>query len=177
MVFNETKLKGSFIIEPEKNIDDRGFFTRAFCKKEFEVHGLKTNFLQSNISYNIKKKTLRGLHYQMAPFEEVKLGRCTRGAIYNIIVDLRPESVTYKHWTGVELTADNYKMLYVPEGFAHGYQALTDNSEFFYHTSEVYTPEFEGGVRWDDPHLKIKWAIEIDLELISVKDKSWPNYR
>ena len=176
MIFEETKLKGAYIIELEKLNDNRGFFARAFCKKEFEKHGLISNFVQSNISYNIKKNTIRGIHYQVAPFEEVKLGRCTRGVIYNIIIDLRPESVTYKQWTGVKLTADNYKMLYVPKGFAHGYQALTENSEFFYHTSQVYASEYERGVRWDDPQLKIKWPIGIDLGLISEKDKSWPEH-
>ncbi len=174
MIFKETKLRGSFIIELEKINDDRGFFARAFCKKEFETHGLISNFVQSNISYNIKKNTIRGIHYQVAPFQEIKLGRCTKGAMYDIIIDLRPESSTYKQWIGVELNTYNSKMIYIPEGFAHGYQALMDNTEFFYHTSQFYSPEHERGIRWDDPLFAIEWPI--DVNVITDKDRNWPDY-
>ena len=143
-------LKGAFIIEPERLEDNRGFFARAWCKKEFETHGLNSRLVQCNISFNKSSGTLRGMHYQVAPYEEAKLVRCTMGAIYDVIIDLRPDSATYMDWIGVELTADNRKMLYVPENFAHGYQTLNDNTEVFYQVSQFYSPEFETGVRWDD---------------------------
>ncbi len=175
MIFRETELKGAFIIELEKLEDARGFFARAWCQKEFEAHGLTARLVQCNLSFNKKRGTLRGMHYQAAPYEEVKLVRCTRGAVYDVIIDLRPESPTYKQWLGVELTADNYKMLYVPEGFAHGYQTLTDDAEVFYQVSQFYTPASERGVRWDDPAFGIEWP-ETDTRIISDKDESWPDY-
>ncbi|MBW2342002.1 MAG: dTDP-4-dehydrorhamnose 3,5-epimerase [Deltaproteobacteria bacterium] len=171
MKFTETKLKGAFIIEPEKLEDDRGFFARAWCKKEFESHGLNPSLVQSNISFNRKKGTLRGLHYQVAPYEEAKLVRCTKGAIYDVIVDLRPSSKTCKQWVAAELTESNYKMVYVPEGFAHGYQTLEDNAEVFYHVSQFYHPDSERGLRWDDPSLGIEWPLPV--KTISKKDATY----
>ncbi|MDL1984595.1 MAG: dTDP-4-dehydrorhamnose 3,5-epimerase [Deltaproteobacteria bacterium] len=175
MIFKKTGLEGAFIIEPERIEDTRGFFARAWCKNEFEANGLNPNLLQSNISFNKAKCTLRGMHYQATPHEEIKLVRCTKGAIYDAIVDLQPGSPTYLKWIGVELTEQNHKMLYVPEGFAHGYQTLTDNTEVFYHVSQFYSPESERGVRWDDPAFGIKWP-ETNNVVISEKDKNWPDY-
>jgi dTDP-4-dehydrorhamnose 3,5-epimerase len=174
MIFAETKLPGAFIIELEKREDERGFFARAWCKKEFEAHGLNSDWVQANLAFSKRRGTLRGLHYQIAPYEEAKLMRCIRGAIYDVIIDLRPESPTYKRWLGVELTADNHKMLYVPEGFAHGYQTLMDNTETFYQASQFYSPESERGLRYDDPAFAIEWPI--DVQVISDKDKSWSDY-
>ncbi len=175
MIFKETKLKGAFVIEMEKFGDERGFFGRALCQKEFEVHGLVLTVAQANLSYNKNKGTLRGLHYQSSPYQEVKIMRCIRGAIYDVIVDLRPDSPTYKQWLGVELTGDNYKTLYVPENFAHGYQTLTDDAEVFYPTSRFYAPESERGIRWDDPIFAIEWP-EATPRIISDKDRRWPDY-
>ena len=174
MIFSETKLKGAFIIEIEKREDARGFFARSWCQNEFKTHGLTTEFVQANVSYNKKKGTMRGLHYQKSPYEESKLVRCTRGAIYDVIVDLRPNSPTYKDWIGVELTADNYKMLYVPEGFAHSFQTLMDNTEVTYQVSAFYNPASEGGLRWNDPAFGIKWPTKV--EIISDKDRTWPDF-
>jgi len=132
------------------------------------------DWVQANLAFSKRRGTLRGLHYQIAPYEEAKLMRCIRGAIYDVIIDLRPESPTYKRWLGVELTADNHKMLYVPKGFAHGYQTLIDNTETFYQASQFYSPESERGLRYDDPALAIEWPI--DVQVISDKDRSWPDY-
>ncbi|MFQ5545347.1 MAG: dTDP-4-dehydrorhamnose 3,5-epimerase family protein, partial [Acidiferrobacterales bacterium] len=136
MIFTETQLKGAFVIEPELIEDERGSFARTFCRHEFEAHGLNSNLVQCNISFNKKKGTLRGMHYQASPHEEAKLVRCTRGAIYDVIIDLRPHSPTFKQWVAVDLTWDNRKIIYVPEGFAHGFQTLEDNSEILYHMSQ-----------------------------------------
>ncbi len=174
MIFTETKLKGAYIIEPEKFEDERGFFARTFCRREFESHGLKHNVVQCNISYSKNKGTLRGMHYQKAPFEEAKLIRCTKSAIYDVIIDLRPTSSTYTQWIAEELTEDNYKMLYVPEGFAHGFLTLSEDAEVFYQMSEFYMPEYAGGIRWNDPSFKISWPI--DVALISEKDKTLPDF-
>jgi dTDP-4-dehydrorhamnose 3,5-epimerase len=174
MIFTETKLKGAFIVEVEKRGDARGFFARAWCKEEFAANGLNTNLVQSNIAFSKKAGTLRGLHYQAKPYEEVKLVRCTRGAVYDVIVDLRLESPMYMGWVGVELTAGNYKMLYVPENFAHGYQTLTDHAEVTYHVSQVYSPASERGIRWNDPAIKIEWP-KVDMRIISEKDQCWPD--
>jgi dTDP-4-dehydrorhamnose 3,5-epimerase len=174
MIFTETKLPGAFIIEIEKREDERGFFARAWCKKEFEAYGLNLDWVQANLAFSKRRGTLRGMHYQVAPYEEAKLMRCIRGAIYDVIIDLRPDSPTYKQWLGGELTADNHKMLYVPEGFAHGYQTLMDNIETFYQVSQFYSPESERGLRYDDPAFGIEWPI--DVQVISDKDKSWPDY-
>ncbi|MFX0196552.1 MAG: dTDP-4-dehydrorhamnose 3,5-epimerase [Candidatus Hodarchaeota archaeon] len=172
MVFIETKLKGAFIIETEKLEDKRGFFARTWCKREFQSHGLNPQLVQSNISFNKVQGTVRGLHYQTAPYAEAKLVRCTKGAIYDVIVDLRPSSSNYTKWVAVELTEGNYKMLYVPEGFAHGYQTLEENTEVFYHVSQFYHPDYERGLRWNDPALCIVWPIPV--KVISEKDATFP---
>ena len=174
MIFTETELKGAFIIELKKLEDDRGFFARSWCQNEFEAHGLNTRIVQANVSYNKKKGTLRGMHYQKAPHEETKLVRCVRGAIYDVIIDLRPTSPTRGQWIGVELTEGNYKMLYVPENFAHGFETLEDESEVIYQVSQFYTPGAENGIRWDDLAFNIAWPLEV--QVISDKDKSWSNY-
>jgi dTDP-4-dehydrorhamnose 3,5-epimerase len=180
MIFTETKLKSAYIIEPEGIEDERGFFARTFCRKEFESHGLNPDLVQCNISYNKKKGTLRGMHYQIAPHEEAKLVSCVRGAIYDVIIDVRPDSPTYCQWIGVELTAHRlpiivpFKMLYIPEGFAHGFQTLEDNTLVFYQMSEFYHPQSARGIRWDDPMFAIQWPIHD--KIISNKDKSYDNW-
>ena len=174
MIFTETALKGAFLIEPERLHDDRGFFARTWCQKEFQAHGINTNVAQCNISYNKKKGTLRGMHYQSAPCEEARLVRCTAGAAYDVIIDLRPDSITFRNWVSAELTAENRKMLYIPEGFAHGFITLTDNTEFFYQMSEFYMPDYARGVRWDDPAFNIKWPI--DVEIISERDSQYGSF-
>ena len=176
MIFKETAVKDAYIIEIERRTDDRGFFARTWCRKEFEAQGLNTNLVQANVAFNIKRGTLRGMHYQISPYEETKLIRCTKGAIYDVIIDIRRNSPTYMKWIGAELTADNYRMLYVSEGFAHGYQTLQDNSEVSYQVSQFYTPNSEQGVRWNDPAFKITWP-ESEKVIISEKDRSWPDYR
>lgn len=175
MKFTETKLKGAYIIEPELITDERGFFARSWCQKEFTERGLNPNLVQCNISFNLKKGTLRGMHYQAKPHEEAKLVRCTRGAIYDVIIDIRPDSPTFKQWVAVELTAENHKMLYIPEGMAHGFQTLVDNTEVFYQMSEFYDPELARGVCWDDPKFQIIWP-EVDERVISDKDLSYPAF-
>ena len=172
MKFIETRLKGAFIIEPERLEDERGFFARTFCQKEFEAHGLNPRFVQCNISYNKHKGTLRGMHYQAAPMAEAKLVRCTRGAIYDVIIDLRPDSPTYCQWLAEELNAENSKMIYIPEGFAHGFQTMEDDIEVFYQMSEFYSPEHAQGLRWDDPVFGIEWPL--NTKIISEKDKNYP---
>jgi dTDP-4-dehydrorhamnose 3,5-epimerase len=172
MRFIETKLKGAYIIEPEPIDDERGFFARTFCQEEFAAHGLRTQFVQCSISFNKKKGTLRGMHYQVAPYEEAKLVRCTMGAIYDVIIDLRPGSLTSTQWVAVELTAQNRKMLYVPGGFAHGFQTLEDNTEVFYQMSEFYHPECARGVRWDDPAFGITWPLA-EEPVLSEKDRGY----
>jgi len=174
VIFTETKLKGAYIIDIEKRQDDRGFFARSWCLRELESHGLNARCVQANISNSAKKGTLRGMHYQIAPFGEAKLVRCTRGAIFDVIIDLRPDSATHKHWIGVELEDRNYKMLYVPEGFAHGFVTLEDDTEVTYQVSQFYHPESERGVRYDDPAFGILWPAEFFV--VSEKDKSWPDY-
>jgi dTDP-4-dehydrorhamnose 3,5-epimerase len=173
--FLETALRGSFIIELQPQADERGFFARAWCANEFEEHGLQTRMVQANLSGNRTRGTLRGLHYQVAPYEEAKLVRCIRGAIFDVIVDLRVESPTYGQWIGVELTAENRRMLYVPERFAHGFQSLEDDTEIFYQVSQFYTPGAERGIRWDDPSLAIAWPYA-EHRVISPKDQSWPAF-
>jgi dTDP-4-dehydrorhamnose 3,5-epimerase len=171
MLFTETKLKGAFIIDLEHREDNRGFFARTFCANEFEQHGLKPSVAQCNLSFNHKKGTLRGMHYQTPPAAETKLIRCTQGAIYDVIVDMRPDSPTYLSHIGVELTAENRRALYVPEMFAHGYQALTDGAEVVYQVGEFYTPGYERGLRYNDPILGIEWPTEVTV--ISEKDAAW----
>jgi dTDP-4-dehydrorhamnose 3,5-epimerase len=176
MIFTETRLEDAYVIDLEPRADERGFFARAWCSREFADHGLSTRLAQCNVSLNGRRGTLRGLHYQAEPHAEVKLVRCTRGAIYDVIVDLRPSSPTFCRWLGVELTAENRTMLYVPEGFAHGYQTLEDDTETFYQVSAFYAPDAERGVRWDDPAFSIEWPYP-ESPLISEKDRSWPDFR
>ena len=175
MIFEATNLKDVFVIDLEIRSDDRGGFARTFCAKEFEEHGLKPMVAQCNISFNYKKGTLRGMHYQLSPAAETKLVRCTRGAIYDVIIDIRPDSPTYMQHFGIELTADNRKALYVPEMFAHGYQALTDDAEVVYQVGEFYSPGYEQGLRYDDPTFGIEWPIPVTV--ISEKDAKWPPFQ
>jgi len=174
MIFIETQLKGAFIIKPERLEDERGFFARTWCQREFEAHGLNSRLVQCNISFNEKAGTLRGMHYQAAPYEEAKLVRCTQGAIYDAIIDLRPESPTFKQYTAIVLTAQNRKMLYVPEGFAHGFLTLEDHTEVFYQMSEFYAPEYVRGIRWNDPAFNIQWPA--DVQIISDRDQNLPDF-
>lgn len=167
-------LEGAHIIDIEKRKDSRGFFGRAYCGREFEEHGLATQMVQTNVSYNEIKGTLRGMHYQEEPFEEAKLVRCTRGAIHDVIVDVRPTSATFKEWIGIELTQANHRMLYVPEGFAHGFITLTDGAEVVYQVSQFYSPGFERGICHDDPAIGIEWPL--DVSVISDKDENWPPF-
>ena len=174
MIFIETKLQGAFIVEPERLEDERGFFARTWCKQEFGALGLDTKLVQCNVSFNKKRGTLRGMHHQVAPHEEAKLVRCTMGVIYDVIIDLRSDSPTFKDWLSVELTAENRKMIYIPEGFGHGFMTLEDNTEVFYQMSEFYAPECARGVKWNDPAFKIVWPEEVTV--ISEKDKQYPDF-
>jgi len=174
MIFTKTPLEGAFTIELEKREDDRGFFARTFCAHEFEEHGLETKIVQTNMSRTLKKGTIRGMHYQKTPHEETKLVRCTKGAVYDVIIDLRKNSPTYKKWFGAELSDTNYKMMFVPRGFAHGFVTLTDNVEVTYEVSAFYTPGVEAGIRFNDPAFNIKWPIEVTE--YSEKDVSHPDY-
>ncbi len=174
MIFSETELSGAFVLDLEQREDDRGFFARAWDENEFRERGLNPRVVQCNVSFNHRAGTLRGMHLQNEPHAEAKLVRCTRGAIYDVIVDLRPDSATFKRWIGVELTEENRRLLYVPEGFAHGYQTLADATETFYQVSEFYTPGAEGGVRFDDPAFAIEWPREVTV--ISPKDAAWPDF-
>ena len=175
MIFTRMKLAGAYIIELEKYTDERGFFARSWCQREFEAYGLNPRLVQCNISYSKKKSTLRGMHYQLAPYEEAKLVGCTKGAVYDVIIDLRPDSETYKSYEGVNLSADDHKMIYVPEGFAHGFQTLEDHTEVYYQMSEFYMPEAARGVRWNDQTFNIKWPITQD-RILSDRDRTWPDY-
>jgi dTDP-4-dehydrorhamnose 3,5-epimerase len=174
MIFRETNLKGVYVIELELLEDERGFFARSFCKEEFKEHDLNFCIVQCSLSYNKKRGTLRGMHYQVAPYEETKLVSCIRGAIYDVIIDLRANSSTYCQWFAAELTAENHKMLYVPEGFAHGFQTLADNTTVLYQMSEFYHPECARGVRWDDTAFGVKWPIK--NYVISAKDRQFPDF-
>ena len=173
MIFTETNLKGAYLIDLEKIEDERGFFARCWCKNEFNKHGLNAELVQCNISSNQRKGTLRGMHYQGKPHGEAKLVRCTSGSIYDVIIDLRPESDTYKQWTGVELNSDNHRMIYVPEDFAHGFLTLKDDTEVIYQMSEIYYPDYARGIRWNDPAVTIEWPDEINV--ISDRDKNYPD--
>ena len=171
MIFSETTLKGAFILEPERREDSRGFFARVFCQREFLGHGLKPLIAQANIAFSRHKGTIRGMHFQYPPAAETKLVRATRGAILDIIVDLRPESPTYLAHVAVELTADDHRALYVPERFAHGYQVLEDGTETSYQVGEFYAPGLEGGLMYNDPRIRLKWPLPVTE--ISPKDDSW----
>ncbi len=174
MKFVETGLPGAYVIDLEKRGDDRGFFARAFCVREFATHGLATQFVQANNSLSGVKGTIRGMHYQLSPHAETKLIRCIQGAFWDVILDLRPESPTFGRWFGEELSATNRRMMYVPKGFAHGFITLTEHAEAFYLVDEFYAPERERGVRWNDPLFKIEWPAF--PALISEKDSNHPDF-
>jgi dTDP-4-dehydrorhamnose 3,5-epimerase len=176
VTFEETPIAGAFVIELERRGDERGFFARVFCRREFEEHGLNPNVVQCNLSLSAKPGTLRGMHFQRPPHEEAKLVRCTRGALWDVVLDLRPDSPTYLAWYGVELNAENRRLLYIPEGCAHGFQTLVPDTEAFYQVSAAYAPEHEGGVRWNDPAFGLEWP-EAAERTISEKDQGWPDYR
>src|SRR5689334_21885099 len=170
MIFTEIDLKGAYIVDIELHDDERGFFGRSWCQQEFEEHGLNPRLVQCNISFNKQRGTLRGMHYQASPYQEAKLVRCTSGKICDVIIDLRLNSATFKRWQKIELTKKNHRALYIPEGFAHGFQTLVDNSEVFYQMSEFFHPEVSRGLRWNDPTFGIEWPIE--PVIISEKDKN-----
>jgi dTDP-4-dehydrorhamnose 3,5-epimerase len=174
MTFHETKISGLFEIHLEPKSDERGFFARSWCEKEFVAHGLNSRLVQCSISFNTRRGTLRGIHYQAAPFAETKLVRCTRGVIYDVVIDLRPQSPTFKAWNAVVLSAENRHMVYVPEGCAHGFLTLEDESEIFYQMSEIYNAESARGVRWDDPAFRIGWPEKV--QVISKRDRSYPDF-
>ena len=171
MIFNHTKFAGVYIVELDKMFDERGFFARTWCAKEFEEHGLNPKLVQCNLSYNIRKGTLRGMHYQVAPFAEAKVVSCLSGAIYDVILDLRAESPTFGQWQAFELASSGHRMLYIPEGFAHGFQTLVDDTSVFYQMSEFFHPECARGIRWDDPVFNIQWPISTIV--ISPKDTNY----
>ena len=172
MNFTAAKLEGVYIIEPVLFEDERGWFARTFCKNEFAEIGHTKEWVQINHSFTNKKGTIRGMHYQLPPFSEIKLVRCIAGSIFDVVIDLRKDSATYLQWFGIELSAKNKKMIYIPEGFAHGFQTLSDDSELIYHHSQFYTPGVEGGIGYDDPKINIKWREEVAM--VSVRDVQHP---
>jgi dTDP-4-dehydrorhamnose 3,5-epimerase len=174
MIFTACRVRDAYLIDLDHKVDERGFFARSYCRNEFAAQGLHPDFVQSNLSFNNRRGTLRGMHYQVRPNEEIKLIRCLTGAIYDVIVDLRPTSPTYKQWIGVELDADKRRMLYSPAGFAHGYLTLADNTEVLYQVSAFYSPESERGVRWNDPAFNIQWPMQ--PEVISSRDRQHPDF-
>jgi dTDP-4-dehydrorhamnose 3,5-epimerase len=174
MIFHETKISGVFEIHVERKSDDRGFFARTWCQREFEDHGLNGNLVQCSISFNRRKRTLRGMHYQAAPFAETKLVRCTQGSIYDVVLDLRPHSGTFRDWIAVTLTAENRNMVYVPKGCAHGFLTLKDETEVFYQMSEFFDLESARGVRWNDPAFQIAWPEGV--EVISDRDRTYSDF-
>jgi dTDP-4-dehydrorhamnose 3,5-epimerase len=175
MIFEELELQGAYVISLERLEDNRGFFARTFCTREFSKHKLNTQIVQSNLSYSRRKGTLRGMHWQIRPCQETKLISCYRGKIYDVIVDLRPTSPTYTRWIAVELTDDDYKMIYVPKGFAHGFQTLKDDSLLCYQVSEFYSPDYERGARWNDPAFGIRWPMTPPT-VLSNKDGAYSNF-
>jgi dTDP-4-dehydrorhamnose 3,5-epimerase len=175
MRFTESPVVGAYVVEPEPRGDERGVFSRVWCQREFAERGLNGAFVQCNDSFSASRGTLRGLHYQTPPHQEAKLARCVRGAVFDVLVDLRSDSPTYRQWFGAELTADNRKMLYVPEGCAHGYLTLMDNSEVMYEVTSFYHPEAERGIRWNDPQFAIAWP-NGGPRTVSAKDQAWPDY-
>lgn len=175
MKFSETKVKGAFLIELECRQDHRGFFARSWCAAEYSAHGLNSNVAQINVAFTSKRATLRGMHYQLAPHQEAKTVRCTLGSVFDVVVDLRSDSPTHKQWDAFELTADNHRVLYIPEGCAHGYQTLQDETEIEYLTSASYAPQSARGVRFDDVMFSINWPLPASL--ISDADQSWPDYK
>jgi len=175
MRFLKTDLPGLTVVETEKHSDDRGSFARTFCHDEFAAAGLSPNFVQCNTSYNRKRGTLRGMHYQSEPYGEAKLVRCTAGRIWDVAIDIRPDSQTYLQWFGVELSAESANALFVPKGFAHGFQTLTDDAEVFYQMSEMYHGEASSGVRWNDPTFLIEWPLHDPI--LSERDATYPDFR
>lgn len=173
MRFQETSIRGAFVIEPERIEDERGFFARTWCREEFRERGLDTNLIQCNVSFNRREGTVRGMHYQLPPHGEVKLVRCTMGAIFDVLVDLRPDSLTYRHWVAQELSAENRTMLYIPEGVAHGFQTLVDQSEVFYQMSREHHPASAAGFRWNEDRIGISWPKA--MTVISKRDAEWPD--
>ncbi len=176
MKYKETLLRGVLIVKLDRIEDDRGYFARTWCAQEFEEHGLNNTVAQCNTAWNKRRGTLRGMHYQIDPYSEVKLVRCIRGAVFDAVIDLRPGSPTYLKTFHIELSEDNHRMLYIPEGFAHGYLTLTDGAEVFYQVSQFYTPGAEAGIRWNDPLFDIPWPLS-EPAVISEKDQQWPNYK
>jgi len=176
ITFRETKLKGAFVIEPQRFEDVRGFLARSFSLKEFESHGLDPHMAECNISFSKKQYTIRGMHFQKGEHAQAKLVRCTKGRVFDVIIDLRPDSPTFKQWIGETLTEENRLMLYVPKGFAHGFQTLEDNGEVFYQISNVYNPDHEGGVRWNDPAFGIDWPAT-DGITINARDQNFPDFQ
>ena len=174
MIFKPLDLPGAFVIEPDRHADVRGYFARTFCEKEFEDQGLEPRISQCSVSFNHRKGTLRGMHYQAAPFEEVKVVRCNRGAIYDVIIDLRPASPAFKKWFAVRLDEENGHMLYIPKGFAHGFQTLLDDTEVFYQMSQAFSPHHARGVRWNDPAFSIKWPE--DERIILDRDRNYADF-
>ena len=175
MKFIETNVKGNFIIEPDRFDDERGFFCKIWDHKEFAKQGLSTEFAQFNLAYNHNAGTLRGMHYQTAPHQEVKLVRCTRGKVFDVIIDLREDSPSYMQWAGAELTEDNHRSFYLPKGCAHGYITLTDKAEVCYNVSELYAPNAAAGLRWNDPAFNVKWPLQPIL--INHRDATYPDYK
>lgn len=175
MKFIEKDIKGVFEITLDRIKDDRGWFTRSWCSKEFNAQGLNSNVVQCNISYNNKRGTLRGMHYQEKPYKEAKLVRCCQGSIFDVVIDLRSDSATFKKWVCIELSSNERNMLYIPEGLAHGFQTLEDNTEILYQMSEYYNSECARGVRWNDPQFAIEWPIA--EKIISLKDQQYPDYK
>lgn len=178
MIFQECRIPGVFLIETEPILDERGFFARSFCQREFQARGLNPSVVQCNISYNKRRGTLRGIHYQSPPHSEAKLVRCARGAIYDVVIDLRPDSPTYCQWEAFELSArpgGPCQMLYIPEKLAHGFQTLEDDTEILYQMSQFYTPRSARGIRWDDPFFKLAWPIQ--QPILSAKDRSFPDFQ
>ncbi len=174
MRITATRLNGAFFVELERKTDNRGFFARSWCREEFRAHGLETDISQCNVGFSHRAGTLRGIHLQVPPHEEIKLVRCVRGMIYDVIVDLRPDSATFCQWISAQLTADNHLMLYIPQGFGHGYQTLTDNAEIVYQTSESYHPESSTGIRYNDPAFGFRWPLPV--RSISPHDERWPDF-
>jgi dTDP-4-dehydrorhamnose 3,5-epimerase len=174
MKFSETKVKGAYLVELDRREDHRGFFARSWCAREFEAQGLNPRVVQINVGFTAKRAGLRGLHYQLPPHAEAKTVRCTHGRVFDVVLDLRPDSPSHKQWEAFELSAENHKMLYIPEGCAHGYQTMTDNAEIEYLTSAFYASGAATGVRFDDPAFNINWPLP--LGSISDADRSWPDY-
>jgi dTDP-4-dehydrorhamnose 3,5-epimerase len=174
MLFTKTDLEGAWLVEPTPARDPRGWFARTFCEREFATHGLETRFVQHSTSHNVQRGTLRGMHFQTAPHAEVKLVRCLKGTILDVIIDLNPASPTFRRWQGFELSAANMRQLYIPQGFAHGFQTLEADCEIGYLISDFYTPEAASGVRWNDPAFAIDWPLPVTV--MSDKDRAWPDY-